>query len=121
MKEVLNEPRMTACMSERGLQAPNPPPLMAGRVNIVTLPRLISGILAFIRSLAQNHQAKVIETLRAVLLDWPNGLATRATPGKSKFQKPIRVRMPKAGRHRRYATAYVVILTGIYSFIPWDP
>ena len=91
MEENLNKPENNCVYAERESQMPILLSFVVDRANIVTLLRLVSGILAIYFSLAENFAAAIIAMLWAVLLNGHDGLVTRATPRRSEFQELMRI------------------------------
>ena len=119
MEENLNKPKATESMAESESQMPILLSFLVDRANIVILLRLGSGILAIYFSLTQNFPAAIIAMLWAVLLGRQDGLVARATPGRSEFQKMMRVSMASPVDLISFAVVPAILLLSVGEFSGW--
>lgn len=87
--------------------------------NMVTLLGLCFGVLAIYFALAQNYPAAIIALLWAVLCDWYDGLAARATPGRSESHRLIGAQMDSLTDLVTSTVAPAILLLSVGDFSAW--
>jgi len=87
--------------------------------NLVTLLGLSGGVLAIHFALVQNYPAAMIALLWAVLCDWYDGLAARATAGRSESFRSIGAQMDSLVDLVTSAVAPAILLLSVGGFSAW--
>ena len=86
---------------------------------MVTLLGLCGGVLAIYFALTKNYPAAIIALLWAVLCDWYDGLAARATPGRSESHRLIGAQMDSLTDLVTSTVAPAILLLSVGDFSAW--
>jgi CDP-diacylglycerol--serine O-phosphatidyltransferase len=106
-------------LSARVSQLPTILSFVVDWANLITLLGLSSGVLAIVFALDKNYPAAIIAMLWAILFDWYDGVAARATIGRSESHKLVGIHMDSLVDLVSSGVVTAILLLSIGDFSPW--